>query len=86
MIKLTKRKVLNLVNKKVKIDTLKWVHSWKQAGAVLEELRQAEIENVDVQKAIAYLNDAFESALVYFPPKSTSGLVEMQTWFLKARR
>jgi hypothetical protein len=74
------------MNEKVKTDTLKWVHSWKQAGAVLEKLRQAELEHVDVQKTIAYLNDAFESALVHSPPKSTSGLVEMQAWFLKARR
>jgi hypothetical protein len=38
------------------------------------------------QYAIENLDDAFESALLRSPPKTNSGLVELQAWLSKARQ
>ena len=73
------------MNKKEKNELREWIRRWEKAGAVLEQARQAELDKVDVQKAIENLDDAFESALFHFLPKSISGLVELQAWLSKVR-
>jgi hypothetical protein len=70
---------------KEKSDTLKWIKCWEKAGAAMERTRRARLYDVDVEKAIENLNDAFESALLNSPAKLTSGLVELQAWFAKLR-
>jgi len=48
------------------------------------EARRNELENLNVQEALAALADEFNAALK-LGPKETSGLVEMQKWFAKLR-
>jgi len=74
------------MNQKRKSDVLKWIRCWEEAGAVMERIRQAELADVDVQHAIENLDDPFESALLRSPPKTDSGLVELQAWLSKARQ
>ena len=69
------------MNEQHKSDILNWIHHWKKAGEILERSRKTRLLNVNVQQAIENLDDAFESALLNFPTKFTSGLVEMQRWF-----
>ncbi|MCP4111851.1 MAG: hypothetical protein GY749_41045 [Desulfobacteraceae bacterium] len=69
-----------------KAEILKWIQNWKEAGAVMEQIRRDEMEHIDIQQIIENLDDAFESALINSPPRLTSGLVEQQAWFDKARR
>ena len=52
----------------------------------MERIRQAELADVAVQHAIENLDDAFESVLLRSPPKTNSGLVELQAWLSKARQ
>ena len=52
----------------------------------MERIRQAELADVDVQHAIENLDDAFESALLRSPPKTDSGLVELQAWLSKTHQ
>jgi hypothetical protein len=52
---------------------------------VLERLRAEDIRNSNTAAAIEQLSDAFESALRYYPPPATSGLVEQQQLFARLR-
>lgn len=55
-----------------------WIDRWKEAGEVLSKLRIEEFRNADVSMIFLSLTDASEAALTAYPPKPTSGLVEMQ--------
>lgn len=48
------------------------------------DARRKKLENLNVQEALAALEDEFNAALK-LGPKETSGLVEMQKWFAKLR-
>jgi hypothetical protein len=64
----------------------RWVHTWKEAGPKLDAIRRQEIQQADNLKVLAMLEGAFNHALRTLPPRSSSGLVEMQRWFAKLRR
>ena len=66
--------------------TKKWVEIWKRAGPELERIRLEEVRGTDTTRAILILNDAFESARLTGSVRNTSGLVEQQALFMKARR
>jgi hypothetical protein len=58
-----------------------WVETWQRAGLELDEIRRREIQSTDTQTAIRQI---FGSAMVTgLPPRTTSGLVEQQAWFMK---
>jgi len=63
-----------------------WVNGWKETGAVLEKLRREEIHNSNLAETILSLNDASQSALLFYPPQPTSGLIEMQRLFMKFKK
>jgi len=58
----------------------RWVQAWMQAGP---ELRELEIEQADNLQVL--LEGAFTHALRTLPPRSPSGMFEMQAWFAKLR-
>jgi hypothetical protein len=62
-----------------------WVETWKRAGPELEAIRQLEIRDADNVKVLGTLECAFYHALT-LPPRESSGLIEMQTYFAKLRR
>ena len=60
------------------------VHQWEETGRELEQLRRDALrgmpynwEDVD---ALLQLGDNYDG-----PPRLSSGLVEMQRWFMKAK-
>ncbi|HTU44294.1 MAG TPA: hypothetical protein VMF91_04495 [Bryobacteraceae bacterium] len=63
----------------------RWVETWKDAGPHLQAVRHQDIERADTQEALAVLESAFNQATRTLPPRSSSGLVEMQYWFAKLR-
>lgn len=63
-----------------------WVNGWKEAGEAMEKLRREEIRSLNIAETILSLNDASESALILYPPKPTSGLIEMQRVFMKFKK
>ena len=63
-----------------------WVNGWKETAKVMEKLRREEIRNLNISEEILSLTDASESALKMYPPKPTSGLIEMQRFFMKLKK
>ncbi len=74
------------MNDKEKADIKKRIRQWEEAGKVMDELRREYLRNIDIQEVIGAFDDAFESALLHTPVRMTSGLVEQQAWFAKARK
>ena len=64
----------------------RWVRAWKEAGAVMEELRRKELRQLDAHQAIALLCGPADYRTPPRAPKPTSGLIEQQRWFMKAAR
>jgi len=63
---------------------LRWVETWKLAGADMERIRRKEIRELDTYETIALLCGEADYTRPPRSPKPTSGLVEQQRWFMKA--
>jgi len=59
-------------------DLRRWVRNWEETAPLLEEIRRREICELDIHQVLANLEDAFNYAIRAFPPRPTSGLVEMR--------
>ena len=64
----------------------KCVDAWRRAGPELERMRQDEIRHADTARSIPAFDGLFEGAIRDFPAKPTSGLVEQQRCFRRAKR
>lgn len=60
-----------------------WADRWKETGEVLAALKLDEFRRADVSAIFLSLSDASEAALISYPPKPTSGMIEMQRLFRK---
>jgi hypothetical protein len=65
---------------------LRWVETWKLAGVDLERIRRQEIRELNTYQTIALLCGPADYESAPRAPKSSSGLVEQQRLFMKARR
>ena len=63
---------------------LRWVETWKLAGADLERIKRKEIRELDTYQTIALLCGPADYTRPPRSPKPSSGLVEQQRWFMKA--
>ncbi|MFW6237159.1 MAG: hypothetical protein ACOC3F_02130 [Desulfosudaceae bacterium] len=67
-------------------DIRKWMGSWKQASAALQEQRKAELRALDYyEKNRRLLDEMLQYACDHSRPRPVSGLVEQQRWFMKLR-
>ena len=64
----------------------RWIRAWATAGPELERLRREELRRLDPQCSIELLCGPADYTVAPRAPKPTSGLVEQQRWFMKARR
>ena len=64
----------------------KWIKAWKSAGPALDEIRKKELKSTVTSQAMEALSDAYEWALKNYKASSTSGLIEQQRIFSKARQ
>jgi hypothetical protein len=71
---------------KEKARMLQCINAWKRAGPEMEIMRRAEIRRVETASSIPAFDGLFEAAVRDFPPKPTSGLVEQQRWFRRAKK
>jgi hypothetical protein len=63
-----------------------YVENWKTLGPILERKRREALRRVDTKIALGHLEDAFASARFLGRATKSSGLVEQQAIFAKARR
>ena len=63
-----------------------WVRNWQVVGPEFDQMRREEIRRANTQEAIKLFDLAFKAALRNTPPRTTSGLVEMQKLFRKLPR
>jgi hypothetical protein len=66
--------------------TKAWVETWMQAGPRLERIRRQELRAMSYQQRIAAIDALFEVGSRFGKPSTTSGFVEQQRLFQKARR
>jgi len=62
------------------------VDAWRRAGPELERMRREEIRHADTARSMPAFDGLFEGAIRDFPAKPTSGLVEQQRCFRRAKR
>jgi hypothetical protein len=62
----------------------RWVETWRLAGADLERIRRKEIRELDTYKALLLLCGSADYTRPPYAPEPWSGLVEQQSWFMKA--
>lgn len=62
------------------------VDAWRRAGPELERMRREAIRRVNTAQSIPAFDGLFESAVRDFPAKPTSGLVEQQRCFRRAKQ
>lgn len=60
----------------------RWAATWKRAGEALERIRIQELRQLDTYQAIAAL---MTPGPLQIQPRQSSGLVEQQRWFMRAR-
>lgn len=63
----------------------RWAAAWKSAGEQLEQIRREELRSLNTYRTIEKLCYSRDPSQLPRPPRLTSGLVEMQRWFMKAR-
>jgi hypothetical protein len=63
-----------------------WFKNWKELGPVLEEMRAELIRGTDTVEAMEILDGMFTHAVETVPPRPSSGLIEQQAIFARAKR
>jgi len=62
-----------------------WVETWKQAGPKLEAIRCQSLRSFRYQDHAAEIDELLEIACRFAQPRFSSGLVEQQRFFQKAK-
>jgi hypothetical protein len=62
-----------------------WVEHWQRVGPILEQINAEELRAMDAQEAIQRILPMCDWCFEHSEPRTTSGLVEQQRWFAKAR-
>ena len=60
---------------------LHWIKCWKQAGPILEQIKNDELRKTSTMEALINISGAYESCRLHFQPRPYSGLVEQQKYF-----
>jgi len=71
---------------KTKIEELaQWVETWKRAEVALEKVRRKELREFNYEERREAVLGMLELAALFRRPRNTSGMIEMQKLFRKAR-
>jgi len=67
-------------------EAREYVERWRKAGPELEKVRREELRVMRHQEQAELIDSLLEAGLRHAQPSTTSGLVEMQRIFARARR
>jgi hypothetical protein len=62
------------------------MQAWRGAGPALERVRRDELRSLDGRRAIELLTGPADYRREPRKARPSSGLIEQQRWFMKARR
>ena len=79
-------KPVSEINEQEEVQIRAWVRNWRELGPVLDEIRAQEIRATDTVRAMEMLDGMFTHAVESMPARETSGLIEQQAIFARARR
>jgi hypothetical protein len=63
-----------------------FVEGWRRAGPELERIRRDELRALNDRPYYDWIEDLLQLGSLFAAPETTSGLVEQQRIFMKARR
>ena len=63
----------------------RWVATWIKAGPKLEAIRRRELRALSDQERMRIADELLQIGFRFARPRPTSGLVQQQRWFQKAR-
>ncbi|MCX7048703.1 MAG: hypothetical protein NTX50_24850 [Candidatus Sumerlaeota bacterium] len=66
-------------------QTRAWVENWKTLGPILEEMRRKELRDLKYEDHYGAVASLLEIGVRFGRPRTTSGMVEMQRLFMRAR-
>ena len=69
-----------------KAQTRAWIKNWQELGPILEEVRAEEIRATDTVSAMEVLDGMFTHAVETVPVRESSGLIEQQAIFARAKK
>lgn len=64
----------------------RFVENWSRAGPELERIRREELRALDTRKDVAGMDALVDLGVRFGKLRETSGLVEMQRWFMEFAR
>jgi hypothetical protein len=59
---------------------------WRRVGPQLDRIRRAELRSFNYEEQLPIIDALLQLGCERATPRTTSGLVELQRWFAKARR
>jgi hypothetical protein len=65
---------------------VRWMQAWRNAGPALERVRRDELRTLDGHRALALLTGPADYRREPRMARPSSGLIEQQRLFMKARR
>lgn len=74
------------MNEAEKEQYRRYVEGWQHAGPELERIRREELRAMDDRMDLDGMDALADIGVRYGTPRTTSGLVEMQKWFMKFAR
>lgn len=63
-----------------------WAEAWARAGPKLEEIRRRDLRGMTYQQRVEAIETLLQIGCRFAKPRTSSGLVEQQRLFRKARR
>jgi hypothetical protein len=63
-----------------------FVEHWRRVGPKLERIRREELRNFDWEKQLPLIDALLEIGVSFRPPRTTSGLVELERFLAKTKR
>ncbi len=63
-----------------------WIRSRRELESVLAQRHRESLRRLETAAAVEALGLAYRAARGLEPPRPTSGLIEQQRWFQRARR
>ena len=67
-------------------QTRAWVENWIRVGPELEAIRRRELRAMTYQQRIQAIDAVLQLGCLFAKPRASSGLVEQQRLFQKARQ